>query len=36
VPENMLSYGGGIALVIAALTYFMRHTGNGSDPKSDK
>lgn len=36
VPENMLSYGGGIALVIAALTYFMRHAGNGSDPGSDK
>jgi uncharacterized membrane protein YqhA len=36
VPENMLNYGGGIALVIGALTYFMRHVGNGSAPESDK
>jgi len=36
VPENMLGYGGGIALVIGALTYFMRHAGKGSDPDNDK
>lgn len=36
VPENLLGYGGGIALVIGALTYFMRNAGNGSDPDSDK
>ena len=36
VPENMLGYGGGIALVIVALTYFMRNAGNGSDPDNDK
>ena len=36
VPERMLGYGGGIALVIGALTYFMRQAGNGSDPDHDK
>lgn len=36
VPENMLGYGAGIALVIGALTYFMGNAGNGSDPDSDK
>ena len=27
-PEALLNYGGGIALVIAALAFFMRHGGN--------
>jgi uncharacterized membrane protein YqhA len=36
VPENLLGYGGGIALVIGALAYFTRQAGNGSDPDNDK
>jgi uncharacterized membrane protein YqhA len=36
VPENLLGYGGGIALVIGALAYFTRQVGNRSDPDNDK
>jgi len=36
VQEHLLGYGGGIALVIGALSYFMRQAGNGSDPDSNK
>jgi uncharacterized membrane protein YqhA len=29
-PEGLLNYGGGIALVVAALAFFMRQDGKGS------
>ena len=29
-PEGLLNYGGGIALVVAALAFFMRQEGKGS------
>ena len=34
-PEALLNYGGGIALVIAALAFFMRHTDSAAKPKQD-
>ena len=34
-PETLLSYGAGIALVIAALAFFVRHVGDGK-PNPDE
>jgi uncharacterized membrane protein YqhA len=36
VPEKLLNYGAGIALVIAALAFFMRQDGKGSDATGEK
>jgi uncharacterized membrane protein YqhA len=36
VPENLLGYGGGIALVIGALSFFVRQAGTGSAPDNEK
>jgi len=30
-PEGLLNYGGGIALVVVALAFFMRQDGQGSN-----
>ena len=35
-PEALLSYGGGIALVIAALGFFVRHVGTGGEPRDEE
>ena len=35
-PAALLSYGGGIALVIAALAFFMRQNNKGGDSGDDK
>jgi uncharacterized membrane protein YqhA len=35
-PAAILSYGGGIALVIAALAFFMRQNSKGGDSGGDK
>jgi hypothetical protein len=35
-PGALLNYGGGIALMIAALALFMRHGSNDNIPKSEK
>ena len=35
-PEALLSYGGGIALVIAALAFFMRQDGKDGSTSSEK
>ena len=35
-PEALLSYGGGIALVIAALGFFVRHVGTEGDPRDEE
>ena len=35
-PEALLNYGGGMALVIAALAYFMNSGEKKSDPPDDK
>ena len=35
-PTKLLSYGGGIALVIAALAFFIRQGGKDSGPGSEK
>jgi len=34
-PETLLSYGAGIALVIAALAFFVRHVGDGKPNPDD-
>ncbi len=34
-PEALLSYGGGIALVVAALAFFMRQNGNDGAPDGE-
>ena len=34
-PETLLSYGAGIALVIAALGFFVRHVGDGQPSDDD-
>ena len=34
-PETLLSYGAGIALVIAALGFFVRHVGDGKPSHDD-
>jgi uncharacterized membrane protein YqhA len=34
-PETLLSYGAGIALVIAALAFFVRHVGDGEPSHDD-
>lgn len=33
-PDTLLNYGGGIALVVAALAFFMRQSNKGSDQDS--
>lgn len=35
VPGTLLNYGAGIAMVIAALAFFMRQSGRNGDPGSD-
>ncbi len=35
-PAALLNYGGGIALVIAALAFFMRQNGKDGGPDSEK
>ena len=35
-PEALLSYGGGIALVIAALGFFVRHVGTEGEPRDEE
>ena len=36
VPEKLLSYGGGVAVVIAALAFFMRQGDKADSPGNDK
>ena len=36
VPEKLLSYGGGVAVVIAALAFFMRQGDKDRGPDSEK